>query len=391
MTLVSKSMKKKKVFIITLLPMVLPLDEGVKNIVYEVVRGCPNIKFTLFTAKNDFSFSKENRNLKLVNLAFYYQKYHTSGIFHKFLIFLNSLFLRKNVDVVHLFFTPQIRFLGIFKKLFKGKKVVQTVTSVHNLIYKNKKFLGNGGKIKDLFFGDKVTVFSEYSKQFLMKKGVKNVECIYPAAREFSFSKQEFSDVRRKLDIEKEKIVLFPGDFNSLVSSDSENYLVDIIKKVSNESSNVKFILPFRIRNPEDIKHKKRFVEKLKLRNIENNVIILGTVDNFPRLLNVCDVCIFPTKKAAAARLEVPLALVEALSLGKPLIVSNIRPLDELIIKGIGVAVDYSVDKFSSIILKLLKNSNITNKFEKENNSFAKKRFNKNKMVKGFRQVYNSL
>ena len=55
------------------------------------------------------------------------------------------------------------------------------------------------------------------------------------------------------------------------------------------------------------------------------------------------------------------------------------------------MAVDYSVDKFSSIILKLLKNSNITNKFEKENNSFAKKRFNKNKMVKGFRQVYNSL
>jgi len=114
-------------------------------------------------------------------------------------------------------------------------------------------------------------------------------------------------------------------------------------------------------------------------------------VDDFPKLLNTCDICIFPAKNAVAARLEIPLALIEALSLGKPLITSNIKPLNELVCGGAGILVDYNPDSFSSHILNLLKNKQLRKKLGKNSKALSKTRFNKRKMVQSFNEMYKSL
>lgn len=94
--------------------------------------------------------------------------------------------------------------------------------------------------------------------------------------------------------------------------------------------------------------------------NIENNVHFLGFSRNISELCNSCDLFVFPSVHEG-----LPVALMEAMACGKPVVVSKIRGNVDLIDEGKGgYFVDtYDIDGYAKAIQKFLDNKELLKEF----------------------------
>jgi glycosyltransferase involved in cell wall biosynthesis len=132
-------------------------------------------------------------------------------------------------------------------------------------------------------------------------------------------------------------------------------------------------------------KYLKTFISE----DLKNNIKILGAIphDEIPDYIEKAHVCVFPSHMEA-----MPIAWLEALSMGKILIAGDIGPGREAIINGVtGVLVNpFKITLLASVIIDVLNNVN-SNMYGKAARKDIISRFNAEHIISKNIQYYNQI
>jgi len=171
-------------------------------------------------------------------------------------------------------------------------------------------------------FADKIICCSEAVKDFVVKREKihsKKVIVIYNGALPAeSDNPEDMSNYRKAHGIDGTDIVL--STVASLRVQKGHKYFLDGLAHVVKKHNNVKYLIagegPLR-------KELEEYVDKLGL---SSNVVFLGTEKNIQTLLGITDILVLPSLVEG-----LPLAAVEAMAYGKPIVASRTGGLPEVV------------------------------------------------------------
>ena len=115
------------------------------------------------------------------------------------------------------------------------------------------------------------------------------------------------------------------------------------------------------------------------------NVFCLGSIPNAGRYNHLADLFFLPTNYEG-----LPMVILEAMSLGKPVITSNVGGVNEMVISGWnGYALDNVAEQFADKIRLVLNNEDLYAGFSKHSLELFKQKFTVEKMVEEYLLLYN--
>lgn len=354
-------------------PLGPPWNEGGKNLSYGIARNIKNKKIHLIVRKN---FDERLDNNLILHRV--YPSKHQSNIscIEKLRLFF-FLLKMKNIDLYHFIYTPET-YSSLINKLlmkFKSKKSIQTIPTR----------LKNISNLKKLIFADKVVVLSDFTKNLFLRHGIKNVVKINTGidTNYFKPIKKDKSLLKR-FDLIGKSIILIPID---LEKEKGTRIMLKIIKSMGN-LENLRFIFSYR-------STKKRILEERFLRKalsklgLLNQALFIKDPKNVRSLINISDLIVYPIIDTYEKH-ETPMILMEAMSMEKPIIISDIAPLNEIIKGNEGIKVKDYVE-MKKAIARIIKNRSLAKKIGK----LARKRvvndFNIIETAKEYYELYGQL
>jgi glycosyltransferase involved in cell wall biosynthesis len=131
-------------------------------------------------------------------------------------------------------------------------------------------------------------------------------------------------------------------------------------------------------------------IRKFLRLGIDKSIIFIDHVKNMHNLINLCDIGIYPTT-TEYPKLEVPMVLLELMSSGKPVIITDIPPQNDIMKydKRIGIVVKKGdVKEFSNAIIRLIKNKKLRETMGKRGRQVILKHYNIRKIAKKYKKLY---
>lgn len=234
---------------------------------------------------------------------------------------------------------------------------------------------------------DKVVVVSDILKDEVLRSGIRKekVEVIYNGIDIENFKLKNSdsqignSELRRELGIKEEEKVI--GTVGRLTEEKGHIYLLKAAKKVIAEFPNIKFLI---VGDGPLMKNLKFEVGSLKL---ENKVVFAGIRDDIPDMLGIMDVFVMPSLKEG-----MPMALLEAMAAGRPVIATNAGAIPKIIENDYsGILIEPKDEvKLSSTIIKLLKDKKQSKFLGKNAYEVVKSKFSAKKMAQSYIEILST-
>ena len=303
-------------------PIAPPWDEGSKNIVYGIAKYSKRIAIHILSNEN---FNK-NLGSNIVVEKIY--RGNSSSVAEKMRLFMR-LIKKDDIEIYHFFFHPTKTTSFISRRISRHKKK-RTIQTIPSMFKENNSI----DKLSNIIFGEKLVVFSNYMKKTLESNGFENIIKINPGIEIDKFKpSQTSSELKTRYDIKKnEKVVLYAGNYNKNMGIET---LKKSIERVCKSNSEIKFIMACRTENRSEYNSKIRFFQDMEEKGLQKNIVYLNTIDRMDELMGVIDVCIFPAENMYG-KLDIPLVLLESLSMEKPIVISDVKPLNELMDEDVG-------------------------------------------------------
>lgn len=353
-------------------------DEGSKNLAFNLCKQIKNHKFHLITCKN-------TRLPLMDNVTYHY--FYPDHILNKKIDLFNKVRLfykllsQKDVDIYHFIFTPRIGSSyasSIFLKFLKKKSVQNLSTPLTD------------SELKKCLFGDKIIALSEWTKKRVLELGHNNVVKINPGIDLEKFSKKKIPMIRNKLGLSKDDFaILFPVEYSIERGS---RIALEAFKQLVHDFPQAKLIFACRIRHKRDIEEKKSLIKIVSETDLNGKVIFLDRIDYMPELINSSDIVILPML-SPFIKMETPMVLLEALALEKPIIISDIPPLNEIFLNsevGIKIKPGDSEALLNSII-RFIKHKKLKNEMGKAGRKLVEKEFDIRNIAREYEKLYEGL
>ena len=350
-------------------PLGSPWNEGGKNLAYGIAKNIKNHKIHLLVREN-FN-EKIGTNIVLHRIYPSKHKYNISYL-EKLKLFYFLLKI-KNIDIYHFIYTPELYSSRINKFLInlKSKKSIQTIPT-------RLKNISNG-----LFFSDKIVTISDFTKNLLLKRKIKNVVKINTG-----IDANYFKPFRKDLKLSKK----FVGKFIVLIPIDLEKekgsrIMLKVIESMK-DVNNILFIFSYR-------STKKRILERKYLENnlaklgLSEKVLFVKDPKDVRSLINISSIVVYPAIDTYEKH-EIPMILLESMSMEKPVIVWDIEPINEIINGNEGVKVGNYKD-MKKAILKFVNDKNLVNKSGKLARKRAVTNFNIIKTAENYEKLYDNI
>ncbi len=118
-----------------------------------------------------------------------------------------------------------------------------------------------------------------------------------------------------------------------------------------------------------------------------DNVYFLGNIPNAARYVSIADLFVLPSNYEG-----LPIVIIEAMSLGKPVVASDVGGVSELVHNGVnGYALENNAALFAEKISCILENREVYDSMSKASKDMYEKDFTVDKMVDGYKNVYNKV
>jgi len=291
---------------------VAPHDIKTKN--HEFIKQVEIFRFKYWFTKKGQKLAYQGGIPHNINNSFY-TKFQL--LFFLFFFLLKGLKQSQKSDVIHAQFLLS-GFVGVFIKKLNGKKLL--ITAHGSDIYR----IPEKGILKNIFirlinYSDKIITVSNNNKDILIKLGItKNIIQIIPNGVNLSLFDTPSITNKTKKGID----ILWIG---RMVEVKGLKYLIKAMKKIVEIHSNTKLILV------GDGPIKQNLINLTKELNLENNINFVGFVSNeeIPKYLNYSDIFVLPSISEG-----LPVSILEAMAASKPVIVSNIRGIPDLVKDG---------------------------------------------------------
>ncbi len=230
---------------------------------------------------------------------------------------LVHLALDQSADLWHFVFAPSRRTVQVVRML----RAVRRVPVVQTIASPPKSFEG----AETLLFGDVVVAQSAWTKKRLLDAGVqREIELIRPPLLPPEQpTPLELQEVRQRLQIEPERpVIVYPGD---LEFSRGAQRTARLVEALAERRSNAIVVFACRRKTELAASAEADLVSRLDSRRVR----FAGELPSLLPLLTLASVVVFPVEDLWA-KVDIPIALLEAMALGTPVVVADTGPLSEL-------------------------------------------------------------
>jgi len=354
-------------------PLVPPWSDGTKKLVRDLAASLDDYQLQVFTSKKQPFPGSQIDSIPIYSDS---GKYNPA-FFENLKVFRYLAGRSSHVDLIHFFFSPNPISSGAVKWILKRKrqKSIQTICSCPKSFENFRRYVVT----------DYLITLSDYAKDNIKKEGFQSVERIYPGIDLEAYQPNPQNAMVQKLGLKKESVVLYVGDYEF---SGAHEDVLQAARKALNENSDTKFVFACRNKTARAAQLEKETKSKAQDLGIHTQIIFLNEIDSFKDLLDLASIVIFPAR-SLFRKMDIPLTLLEALALEKPIIISDIPPLNEIMKAEVGLLVPPgNVQRLSEAISKLLQNPSQRIAFGKRGREMVEEHFNLKTMVKQYEAFY---
>ena len=211
----------------------------------------------------------------------------------------------------------------------------------------------NSCGVKALSFGlDKVIAVTANVQESLVKCGVNSerIEVLNSCFDEKAFRNNACHiEHTNRPKAQNKRMVLFVGNAHKTKGLD---IFLSAAKLVLRTHPNTKFVITLHEPNKR-IQCVRYFASK----ELGSSVEVLGVIPNMAELMSTADLVVAPFRSTEGIS-DIPIIVLEAMALGKPVVASNLQGIREAVRHGEnGIIIDLGVDELSRAITNLLDNN----------------------------------
>jgi glycosyltransferase involved in cell wall biosynthesis len=288
---------------------------------------------------------------------------------------------RPDVSVYHCLFTPNPRTSLVLKGILRAKRrpIVHTLCSSPV----------DWPAAVRLLFADMIITVSAWAKARLEEHGVRDVIHIPPG---IDLPVASEGGVARLADTYRiasgTPCVLFSGDYEY---SQAHDVILKAIPEIIHTCPDTVVIFACRAKTPHSAAIEASVREYLSAAGLLRHVRLSGEVADFPSLLALATVVIFPVQ-SLLRKMDIPLTLLQALALRRPIITSTLGPLMELLDEPIGIGVppgDHAA--LAAAVTTLLEDESKRHAMGQAGHELVKRRYSSATMASAYETLYASL
>ena len=313
---------------------------------------------------------------------------------NKMLLVLNILKVLRNMrpDVIHVHSHGSLLVAPVLYKLIfnhKQRIIFTFHTQPHTTSFIDKENKHNKEYLRLFIFNfllknvNVTTYVSKSLKQSLNKIGIRpsNAVVIPNGVSAKIVNKEHVKNFRAQYNIGKNDFPLLCMIANLSWDWKAKGVaiLVDSLKRILTYYPKAKLLLV------GDGKYRDYLGKHVEEKNLSNNVVFTGNMENPFIALSVCDIyCHISLNEAF------PVAPLEAMSAGKPIVASNDGGLPEVVTDGFnGILTNSNPDDVSKNILRLVKDPDLMEILSKNALETAKSRYSWDRIVDKYIALYN--
>lgn len=290
---------------------------------------------------------------------------------------IRKIIKQNNIDIIHCHqYTPWI--YGVIAAMFTKTKVIFTE---HGRFYPDsstwKRKLIN--PILNLFT-DQVTAISKATKQALVEFEnipARDIDVIYNGIAPLKFDVEKVQTLRKTLNIPDNHTVL--GTVARFDPIKNHSMMLNAFAQVLTQHPNCTLLI---VGDGEERENIERCINEL---GIEKNVILAGYEPKPAEHIALMDIFLLSSLSEGTS-----MTLLEAMSIGKPCVVTDAGGNPEIIINGDNgyVTPNDNSDEFSTAIRKLLESSELMIRFGQLSQTIFTKKFSEKAMNMKFLSTY---
>ncbi len=311
--------------------------------------------------------------------VFVCKKRNVKSIFNIFDI--RKFIILGNYSIVHVHLFPSNYWVALAKKLLPGKNLI-LIASEHSTYNKRRRY-------RVFQFIEKL-IYKEFN--YIISISNQTEHNLQRWLKIKQHEKKKFKVIENAIDIQKFKNAI-PYAKKDLVSCHTNDVKLicmvgnfraqkdqkTLITSMINLNEKIHLVL---VGQGEKLEEMKRLAFQMKL---TERIHFLGVRTDVERIIKTCDIIALSSHWEGFG-----LVAVEGMAAGKPVIVSNVDGLRE-VVKGAGLLFEKgNSEQFSSIVNKLLRDQNFYNNVAKKC-SDKSELFDKKAMVEKIFQIYKSL
>lgn len=375
-----------------------PYSGGMGVVTYEQVKRLAETghQMTVFTLNQKEKLEPDNFKIKYIKTL----RFGNAGICPSFLWRL------RNFDIIQLhypFYGAQ-EFIWLAKKfkLLKSSKLIiwyHMDATARNLFHKilqlsswsiQKHLLKPTDKIcsasLDYVKNSKIKeIFKKYNEKFVEIPFGSNQ---HPEEVEQS----QVDELKNKLHIKSEKIILFVGGLDSAHYFKGVPILIDAMKKIPKlrdklgvrDHPNIKLVIV------GDGNLRNDYERQVAGSNLQNQVVFTGRIkfDELKNYYALCDITVLPATTSAEA---FGLVLIEAKTYGKPVIGSDLPGVRDVVGQSGLIVKPGDSNDLAEKIEKILTDKSLYNNFSQSAIQEVKEKYNWDKHIKKLLEIYNTI
>ena len=357
-------------------PIAPPWSDASKNLVRTHLRHANRFSYSFFGTPASRILERSNVRCRVIQS-------HT-GRFQPTMLdnvrpFLNLLNIDANL--FSYFFTPNRRTSTALRLLasMKRRPTVHTICSTPK----------DHGNLRSLLFADRNVAVSDHTARLLHEAGAKGVRRIYPGIDPPVPDPLEVERLRTVLAAPQGRpCIVFSGDYEF---SNAHPVILSALPVFFAACPDVLFVFACRPKTEAAAAVERDVRAAVSATPFASSIAFLRDVSSFPALLEVATVVIFPVT-SLRNKMDIPLTLLEAMALGRPIVVSNLESLRELLPEPAGVLVPPGdADALGGAVARILKDDPERRAMGEAGRHLVRRQFSAGRMTTEYEDLYAEL
>lgn len=358
-------------------PVAPPWNDGTKVLVHGILANRSACAYRFFGTPSSGELADAQVRCDVVSRTHKFQPSTTDHLRTLMRIVRTS----SGVALYHCLFTPNPR-TSMTLKLVLGamrRPVIHTLCSSPD----------DWDAVARLLFADRIVTVSEWARSSLEARGLRHVVHIPPGISMPRARHDAIERLRRELQLTPETpCLLFPGDYEY---SAAHPILLDALPRIARELPDAVVVFACRTKTPRAVEIESEVRAHVERAGLSSRVRFLREVSDFESLLSMATIVLFPVQ-SLYRKMDIPVTLLQALALERPLIVSTLPPLQELLSRPVGIGVaPGDAAALAASVSTLLADANRRIAMGAEGARLVAERYSAERMARAYEDLYVSM
>lgn len=293
-------------------------------------------------------------------------------------VFLHLLTSSK-ADLWHFFFAPNPRTSMVAKWLTRFRRIpsIQTICSAP----------APAVDPRPLMFADHIVVLSKFTEQRLLLLGINRdtITRITPAVRAVAVpDEEEKRDAQQKHGLPTNgHLLVYPGDLE--FGSGAELSILTLADLPRGLGAHL--VMACRIKTPKAYEREQKLRALARELKVSSSMSWVGETNHIHSLLALADLVMLPSDDLYA-KMDLPLVLIEAMSLGRPVLIAQGTPAEELAENRGAIAVAPQREAISIATRNLLEQVDERKKIGEIAHRVFEEQYRPDRMASAYERVY---